>query len=807
MELSLKLLENYIDIPWSVEELEEKLIMSGTGVERVYKPWEGMENLKIGKIVNIKNHPNAENLIVCTVDIGKKIELVTSDKTLKVGNFVIVAQEGAILKNGVEVKENEIRGVLSQGMMCSLEELGLEEKSTTVYRFPDEIVKDLIPGGNAYELLNLDDTVFELEITPNRPDCLSHFGIAREIHALSSNSLNEVDTHIPAERLLDKTTKDFIEIEIEDPDACPRYTAAYIEGVRIGPSPLWLRRHLAAVGIRPINNVVDITNFVMIELGHPIHAFDYDSIKNRKIVVRRSKKGEKILLLDGKEYELDGSELLITDGETPLAMAGIMGGELSGVKDTTTNLLIEVAYFDPPTTRRAAQKHKISSDSTYRFERGVDPNDTEKVIKRVVSLILKLAGGKATREIYDLYPKKINPRKVTLRKRRVDSILGIEVSEDRIKGILESLGMKVIKTSKGVFEVIIPTYRPDVEREIDLVEEIGRINGYSNIPSIIPSFSTNRSGRNSYQKFRLNVIGLLNSLGYNETINFSMIDPEYLNAWQIGPDHSHKSSVYIENPISREISLMRPSLIYKLLDTLAYNFTRQNRDVKLFEIGRVFSNNLESETGVKEIEKLAFTAVGRDEKSNYFYKSNVNFYTFKGDFESVLDHLKINGVTFKAAQIPGMHPTRCARLLHGNREIGFLGQVLPEVCEKFDVKAPVFMAEIDLQELFKLYNEIPPYKTIPLYPYIRRDASFLIPKNFESQKILNFLMEFDEKLVENVEIMDYYIGKGIPEGYFSATFSIYFRSKERTLTDDEVNEVFEKMLKNVQDKFQIKVRM
>lgn len=807
MELSLEFLRNYIDIPWSIEELEEKLIMSGTGVERVYKPWKGMEKLKIGKIIDIKDHQNADNLIVCTVDIGEKIQLVTSDRSLEVGNFVIVAQEGTILKNGVEVKESEIRGIKSQGMMCSLEELGLEEKSITVYRFPKEIAKNLIPGENAYEFLNLDDTVFELEITPNRPDCLSHFGIAREVRALSGNPLKEVDTHIPKEKLLNKVTKDFIEIEIEDPNACPRYTAAYIEGVKVGPSPLWLRRHLAAVGIRPINNVVDITNFVMMELGHPIHAFDYNDIKNKKIVVRKSKRGEKILLLDGKEYELDGSELLITDGEIPLAMAGIMGGELSGVKETTTNLLIEVAYFDPPTIRMAAKKHNISSDSSYRFERGVDPNDTEKVIKRVVSLILKLAGGKAAKEIYDRYPKKINPRKVILRRKRTDSILGMEVSKDRIKNILELLGMEV-KTSNDIFEVIVPTYRPDIEREIDLIEEIGRINGYSNVPSVIPCFSTDHGGRNSYQKFRLNIVNLFNSLGYTETINFSIIDPDYLDALQAKEDHPHrKKSVYIENPISEELSLMRPSLIYKLLDTLSYNFTRQIRDVKLFEIGRVFSSDPASETGVEENEKLAFAAVGRDEKYNYFYKSNINFYTFKGDLESILDHLNIDDIIFRKTQIDGMHPTRCAKILHRDQEIGFLGQLLPEVCEKFDVKVPVFMAEIDLQELFKLYSEIPSYKAIPPYPYIRRDVSLLIPTNFESQKILDFLKKSDEKLVEKIEITDYYVGKGIPKNFFSATFSIYFRSKERTLTDDEVNAIFEKMLEDIQNKFQVKVRM
>ena len=806
MKLSLNFLKNHIDIPWDAKKLQDKLIMSGTGVEEVYKPWEGMENLKIGKIMDIEPHPNAENLVICNVDIGDNVKLVTSDRSLNVGDFVIVAPKGTILKNNVEVKENEIRGVISEGMMCSLEEIGFEEKSTNVYKFPEEMSKDLKPGKSAYELLGLDDTVFELEITPNRPDCLSHIGIAREIKALCGNSLKEINIDIPKEKTIDKNTRDFIEIEIEDPNACPRYTAAYIENVKIGPSPLWLRRHLAAVGIRPINNVVDVTNFVMMELGHPIHAFDYDDIKSKKIVVRKAKDGEKILLLDGKEYELDGSELLITDGEKPLAMAGIMGGELSGIKETTTNILIEVAYFDPPTIRRAAKKHRISTDSSYRFERGVDPNDSEKVIKRVISLILQVAGGKAAKNIYDVYPKRIEPRSIILRKKRVNSILGIDISRDQIETILKALGMEV-RTSNENFEVTVPTYRPDVEREIDLIEEIGRIHGHSNVPSIIPSFSIDHGGRNSYQKFRLNIVNLLNSLGYDETMNFSMINPEYLEMWGFQETIPDQKMVYIENPISKEISLMRPSLIYGLFDTLSYNFTRQNRDIKLFEIGRVFERDEKSETKVKETEKLAFIASGRDEKNNYFYKSNVNFYTFKGDLEGLLYQMKMNNISFKASELPGLHPTRCAEVFCNNEKIGFLGQVLPEVAEKFDVKATVFITEIDIQKLFNFYNEIPPYNSIPIYPYVRRDISFLIPRNFESEKILNFIIGFNKELIEKVEIIDYYTGKGIPDTHFSTTFSIYFRSKEKTLTDDEVNEIFENIIDEIQKKFNIKVRM
>ncbi|MDI3473024.1 MAG: phenylalanyl-tRNA synthetase beta chain [Thermotogaceae bacterium] len=808
MELSINLLKNYIDIPWDVKELQEKLIMSGTGVEKVYKPWEGMEKLKVGKIIEIIPHPNADNLVVCTVDVGKKVTLVTSDKSLQNGDFVIVAPEGTILKNGVEVKESEIRGIRSEGMLCSLEELGLEEKSTNVFRFSKEDFEKLKVGENVYKSLGLDDIVFELEITPNRPDCLSHIGIAREIRALSNSHLKKIDTEVPEDRLLNKDIRDFIEIKIEDPDACPRYTAAYIEGVKIGPSPLWLRRHLAAVGIRPINNVVDITNFVMLEMGHPIHAFDYDDIKSKKIVVRKSKKGEKILLLDGKEYELDGSELLITDGEEPLAMAGIMGGELSGIKENTENVLIEVAYFDPPTIRKAAKKHRISTDSSYRFERGVDPNDAEIVIKRVVSLIVKLAGGKVAKGIYDTYPKRINPKEVILRKQRVDSILGTPVEKGQIVKILQGLGFEVKESSdKSTLKVVVPTYRPDVEREIDLIEEIGRINGYSSIPSALPGFTLEHGGRNGYQRFRLNIVNFLNSLGYNETINFSMINPDYLKRWEFDETFPESSRVYIENPISKEISLMRPSLIFGLMDTLSYNFTRQNRDIKLFEIGHVFEKNESSETKVREIEKLAFISSGRDEKDNYFYKSNVNFYTFKGDFESLLQQLNlIDKIEFKAFELPGFHPSRCAKVFCNDVEIGFVGQVLPEVAERFDVKSDVFAAEVNIQRLFEFYEEIPVYKNIPVYPYIRRDVSLLIPKDFESQKIMKFIRNFANDLIEKVDVIDYYIGKGIPEGYFSATFSIYFRSKEKTLTDDEVNEIFEEILDDIQKHFGVKVR-
>ena len=805
MKLSINFLRRYMEINWGIDELVDKLRMSGTGVEEILKPWEGMENLVCSEIVKIEKHPNAENLVICHTNVGDSIKkLITSDKSLKIGDKVIYAPEGTKLKNGV-VEKVKIRGVESEGMLCSLEEIGLEEKSEFVFRFPKDF--EIKVGQNLYESLGLDDYVLDLEITPNRPDCLSHLGMAREIHALGGGEVRIPDSSIPEGSILDVDVGKFIKIGIENPDDCLRYVAAYIQGVEVMDSPLWLKRDLSAVGIRPINNIVDITNFVMMEMGHPIHAFDYDKLKRKNIYVRRAKRGEKLQLLDGNIYEFEGFELLITDGVEPLAMAGVMGGEKSGIDENTKNVLIEVAYFSPPIIRKGAKSHGIMTDSSYRFERGVDPNDCVDVIRRVVSLILRLAGGKSARNFYDLYPKKIQKKKVELRKEKLTDLLGMDVMDERIEEILEKLGMKVErgKGEKKYWIVEIPTFRPDVEREVDLIEEVGRIVGYEELEGVLPETVVFSAGRTKYQKFRKKAIEVMNSLGYNETVNFSMVDPKHLERIKIHEFYSMEP-VFLENPIASDMSLMRPSLIYNIIETISYNYARQIRNIKLFEVGRTFRVNRKFDTGIQEREMVSFAALGRNEELNYFYKGNVNFYIFKGDVEEFLDKMKVREYDFEEVRIDGFHPTRTAKVVLNGRILGVFGQISRKICEIFDVKSELYVAEFDLKNMFELSTEIPEYSPIPVYPNVRRDLSLIVPKKVKFKDIVEIIKKTGGNLVEDTRVIDYYVGKGIPEGFTGITISIYLRSMERTLTESQVSDTVERIIAMLKNRLSVGIR-
>lgn len=787
MKIPLSWLREYIDIDWDVEKIANELTMSGNNVEDVYKAFDIDGEILVGKIESVEKHPNSEKLFICKVNTGNRIyKVVAGDPTLKVGDIVPLAIEGTKLRN-IIVKPTNIRGVLSEAMMCSLEELGLEEKSDTIYRF-----KENIPiGTNIVTFFKMDDPVLDIEVTPNRPDCLSIMGIARELSALSGIPYKKTKPKIVES---DEDTSEIVKVIIDDVEGCTRYTAKVINNIEVKESPFWIKVRLVASGIRSINTVVDSTNYVMLETGHPVHAFDMNLLEKNMIVVRKAKPGERVVLLDEKEYILKGDETLITDGEKIIAVGGIMGSENSGIKENTENVLLEVAHFDHVKIRKSRKNLGINTESSYRFERGVDPENNLYVMERLVELIQKLSGGIATKGVVDVVARRIERKKITVRKERVEKILGKKLENEEVERIFKGLEISFKRIEKG-WQVISPSFRPDLEREIDLIEEIGRIHGYDKIPSqTLPRYS-DTVGWDNWRIFKKELEDIMKGHGFDQVVTLSFSDSEKIE--KIG---FVNNTVKLLNPISSDLDTMRSSLFYSLIDVLSDNYKRQNKNIKLFEIGKIFLN---SGSNIVEIEKLGAIAVGLENPEDYTDKRKVSFYSLKGVLDDIFERLEINA-RYIPANLKGFFEMRTARIMIDDEEIGVLGMIDPNVLDMYDVKDEVYFFEINLETLYRLKESVPKYKPTPKYPYIRRDVSFLVPFGFESSKIIEELKK--GSFVEKVGVSDIYKGKGIPQNNISVTFYVIFRSKERTLTDDEVNDLFQKMVENIEKKLGVKKR-
>ncbi len=788
-------LDKYIDVmDLEDEKLERLLSLSGTSVESIEQPWEEISGVYTGTITEIRNHPDADKLIICTVDTkDAKHQIVTGDKTLKEGDIVPLAIIGATLKEGFKIKKAKLRGVPSEGMMCSLEELKLEQKSDAVYRLNDEVENGL----DICQLFMLDDSVYDLEITANRPDELAFLGIAREVKALLDDK-REIKKQPVAYNVSNKKTASFMSIRIENPEFCNRYTGLIIENVKVQESPLWLKRDLMSIGIRPINNVVDITNYILMETGHPVHAFDYDKLQHKSIVVRLAKKKETLQLLNEEEPEFEGDELLITDGVNPLALAGIMGGEGTGVTEETKTVFLEVAYFNPVKIRRIARRLNIMSDSSYRFERGVNPNDAEYVINRLGHMISKLASGLPAAEMLDVYPNPIKPKKINLRKEKVENLLGIDYSKKQIEDSLSNLGFEVYaKSDRTSWEVVIPTFRPDVEREVDLIEEIGRIVGYEKIPSKIPYLKGYSLSRDSYQNFRYKLRNLVMAAGYNEIIPISLIDPTDITKISKDPDFEwNKNKIEIIKSISKDMSILRPSLLITMLKTMGYNHSHQQYNLKLFETGSSFQRD--GKGNFQEYEQLVMAATGETEPENYQSKQKMDFFNFKGSIEEILWHLEIDNekIVFERpkndtiyTQI--MYSAQSARILFDNEEIGFFGLIRREIADEFSINENTYFCELSLEKIHILQKELQrKWRSIlgTNFPASKKDFSILVGKGTEIGHILKKIKNIEN--VENVTIIDVYSGKNIPKGFNSITLSVIFRSTIRTLSEAELDQNF-----------------
>ncbi|MGZ6248108.1 MAG: phenylalanine--tRNA ligase subunit beta, partial [Syntrophales bacterium] len=631
----------------------------------------------------------------------------------------------------------------------------------------------------------LKDMVLDIGITPNRSDCLSIIGIAREIAAITGSALKYPDT-IVSESEPDITS--ITSVDILDPDLCPRYSARIIKKVTIKPSPLWMRRRLEAVGLRAINNIVDVTNYVMMELGQPLHAFDFRFLEEGRIVVRRSRGRETFTSLDEKERILEMDTLMICDGKKPVAIGGIMGGLNSEVKEDTEMILLESAYFTPASIRKSAKWLGMSTDAAFRFGRGIDPEGVVKALNRAAQIMAEISGGRVCRGYIDRYPQKVEVAgNIALRRERVNEILGTDIDGTEIVDILESLEMTISTEKDGLYRVTPPTYRVDIAREIDLIEEIARLYGYDRIPATLPLVSVTAVTRDRQQIVVDRIRDLIRGSGYSEIITFSFISPESVKLLGIKENDDRQNMVKIRNPLTEDQSVMRTTLVASLLETMKKNAHNGCLDLKLFEIGRVFFHRKEGGLPIEK-SRMGCLITGMFYDDLWCSKIHADFYDLKGCIENIFDGLKIAGLEFRSDQREAfLHPGKSCGIYAKDRLVGFLGEVHPDILLRMDLKNRAYVAEIDLDIVSTMFSEEVLYKDLPRFPSVVRDVAFVIGQDMEADKMLKLAVEMDKVLLEKVSIFDVYSGKNIPQGKKSLGVRFVYRASDRTLTDDEVN--------------------
>ena len=817
MKLSLEWLEEYIDAGHDANELSHILTGAGLEVEGVDYRSLNVENVIVCRIDAIKPHPDSEKLILCNVSDGKEnYSIVCGDPSLAVGDMVPLAKSGAILPGGMAIKTSKVRGEISEGMLCSEKELGLSEDGSGVMILPEastmgEGIVSALQSLSPQISINTDgkpkksslstgysDSIFEIGLTPNRSDCLSVLGFARELSALTGSRVSKPSTALNESK---RNVSEDISVEIEEPGLCSRYAARVIRGVKISKSPLWMRKRLESAGIRPINNVVDVTNYVMMELGQPMHAFDMDKIEGGKIIVRKSKKGESLITLDKEERSFSGDELLICDSAKPVAIAGVMGGLESSVDDHTVNILLESANFLPESVRKTARSHGLHTESSHRFERGVDQQGVLFALDRAAFLINSLAGGDVSAHVIDIFPSPLKDKEILFRPSRCSAILGLELSPKETVKILESLNMN-IKGSGDAIIVTPPSYRVDIEREIDLIEEVARLKGYSNIPveplgGVIPE---------SPSGCRTNYIPLLKRFmadcGYNEVVNYSFNSPGEDDRLILPQGHPMRNRVEIRNPISEDMSVLRTSLVGGLLNTAALNVNRQNRDLQLFEEGKVFSCMNGS-----SVENRRFAAIMTGTKEPLLWKRGKDIYDLKGILEKLLDLINVKNYTFiNSSHVPYLHPGRTAAVRSGEREIAVIGEIHPSVTANYDINQRVWIFEADLDLIEEVRSGADSFRDIATFPFVERDIAFLINKNISLNDIVCAVEEQKNPLIEKIEVFDQFEGKGIEEGKKSIAIRLRYRDAEKTLTDERVNDEHQRIVRLAADKIGARIR-
>lgn len=810
MKVSYEWLSQYVDISGNTAaELAEKLTRSGIEVDIVENRNKGVEKVVVGFVKSREKHPDADKLSVCIVDAGQgeDLQIVCGAKNVAAGQKVPVALIGAKLPGGLSIKRSKLRGVESQGMICSAKELGLNDKL-----LPKEIQEGILVlpedtevGASILDVLALNDEVMDLDLTPNRSDCLSMLGTAYEIGAILGREVKLPD----AESGLRKNTsgikaEDKISVEISAKDLCSHYAARLIEGVRIGKSPLWLQNRLMAAGIRPINNIVDITNYVMLEFGQPLHAFDADKLANGHIDVRLAREGEKLVTLDDVERTLEPHMLLITDGTKPVAIAGVMGGANSEVTEGTTRIVLESAKFDGGSVRKTSRQLGLRSEASLRFEKEVNPEAVIPALNRAASLIAELAGGQVASGVVEAVSGEHRPVKIEITVGRINSYLGTELSAEEVKAIFGRLNFAVEPLDRDGFRVHVPSRRGDITRAVDLIEEVARLHGYDHIPTTLMNVVTTPGALTREQSIRRVVRTLLTNSGLHEAITYSFTHPEQIHSFPGA--HRETKPVALAMPMSEERSVLRTSLVPHLLDVAAYNRNRNINDVAVFEIGRVFLSDEETLSRLPE-EKLMLAILLTGKRSDVHWMGkpgDVDFYDLKGIFEGLVQYLGIEGVRYVAAGPEGFHPGRCAQVeveRDGVRKIiGTLGQLHPALQQQKDL-ADTYVLEVEMDALTELAGERFTYDPLPRYPAIIRDMALVVDRGVAVGDLLDKARETAGSLLESIQVFDVYTGERLGADKKSVAISLVYRTPDRTLTDNEVSELHGRVVAELESAF------
>ena len=800
MKVTYNWLKEFVDFDLSPEALADLLTMLGLEVEGMEQQGGGMDDVVVARVEEKRQHPNADKLSLCRVNNGAEVlDVVCGAQNFQQGDTVALAQIGATLPGDFRIKRSKIRGEESCGMLCSEKELALAEESAGIMVLP----AGLPLGTPVFEALGLKDTLLEIGLTPNRADCLSTAGIAREIAAKLGTSVRYPDSAVAeGSEAADAT----IGVTIEDAELCPRYAARYITGCTIAPSPAWLVKRLNAVGMRSINNVVDITNLVMMELGHPLHAFDCDRLEGRRIVVRRAGERELFTTLDDQQRTLTTDDLVICDAARPVALAGIMGGLNSEIADSTTNILLESAWFKPAAIRRTSKRLGLHTESSHRFERGADIGMVPRALDRAAALIAELSGGCVARGVVDAYPGKAEPVAITMRPERAGALLGIEVPTPEVIDILRRLEFSVSETADGALQVVPPTYRIDIEREIDLIEEVARLKGFDAIPASMPIARVVSDLPTPPQRLERSVRDILVAHGMNEIINFSFTSPDAADKMLLAADDLRRTGIKLANPLVAEQSVMRTSLLPGVLETVARNTSFRTMDLRLFEIRRRYLPT--GEEMPHEPLCIAGALTGSRAETNWCNATEaVDFYDVKGIIENLLESLHISGVTWVAdIPEPYYHPGKSCSVMIGRERVGTFGELHPVVQANFEIEKPVYAFELDFAKLVRFSSQKRSITAPSRFPDSTRDIALLAADEVTAERILETVRSVKAKEIEQIEIFDLYRGAGIQEGFKSIAIRIRYRSYERTLTDDEIGSIHAKVIAVLMNKLNVSIR-
>ena len=787
------------DLDCTVQEYVDKMTLSGSHVENAVYLDKNLEKIVVGRIEKIEKHPDADKLVICQVNVGaEEVQIVTGASNVFKGALVPVVLDGGRVagghdgspnpENGIKIKKGKLRGVPSYGMMCSIEELGStrdmypESPEDGIYIFDES--RGVKPGDDAVAALGLRDAVVEFEITSNRVDCFSMIGMAREAAATFEKPFYAPEVKVVGN---DERTKDYISVEVEDTELCPRYTARIVKNIKLAPSPEWMQRRLASVGIRPINNVVDITNYVMEEYGQPMHAYDLDKIADKKIVVRRAAHDEKFVTLDGQERTLDENVLMICDGEKAVGMAGIMGGENSMITDDVKTMLFEAACFDGTNIRLSSKRVGLRTDASGKFEKGLDPNNAQAAIDRACQLIEELDAGDVVNGTVDVYPVKREPVRIPFEPDRINALLGTDISKEQM---LEYYKPIELEYDEKTNEIVAPTFRQDLFRTADLAEEVARFFGYDNIPTTLPRGEATTGKLPFYLRIEAVARDIAEFCGFSQGMTYSFESPKVFDKLLLPEDARERQAIVISNPLGEDFSIMRTTSLNGMLTSLATNYNRRNKNVRLYEMGNIYLPKSLPLTELPD-ERMQFTL------GMY---GDGDFFSMKGIVEEFLDKI---GMHLKETYDPNagksfLHPGRQANIIYDGTVIGYLGEVHPTVAATYGIGERAYVAVLDMPSIVPMATFDRKYEGIAKFPAVTRDISMVVPKNVLVGQIEEVIAVRGGQILENYELFDIYEGSQIKGGYKSVAYSLTFRAKDRTLTDTEISASMKKILNGLE---------